>query len=189
MSGLFCVTSFRSRGWSGLPARSALQSANRFEVSAGDPRPLATLARLSLPTLQRKQSADADCPRRKVRKSHTVSQTVRTAAFQIRTFMSYVPYAPSSRTADGATSNAGNMCWTNAESAFWMKLETVCSTLPPPPTGASRKRRKHGGSHGLTSATSSLPKRNWTAVSTTAAMPIREWNRSPPFTRASASGQ
>lgn len=44
-------------GWSRLSARSALQSVSRFEVSTGDPRPLATLARLSLPTLQREQSA------------------------------------------------------------------------------------------------------------------------------------
>ena len=53
-------------GWSRLPARSALQSVSRFEVSTGDPRPLATLARLSLHTLQRKQSADADNFHRKV---------------------------------------------------------------------------------------------------------------------------
>ena len=32
-----------TRGWSRLPARSALQSVKRFEVSTGDPRPLAPL--------------------------------------------------------------------------------------------------------------------------------------------------
>ena len=39
-----------TRGWSRLPARSALQSVKRFEVSTGDPRPLAPLTRLSLHT-------------------------------------------------------------------------------------------------------------------------------------------
>ena len=37
-----CVTPFRQGGWSRLPARSALQSVSRFEVSTGDPRPPCT---------------------------------------------------------------------------------------------------------------------------------------------------
>ena len=43
MSGLFCVTSFRTRGGSRLSAQSALQSVSRFEVSTGDPHPLTLL--------------------------------------------------------------------------------------------------------------------------------------------------
>ena len=60
MSGLLCVTPFRTRGWSRLPARSALQSTKRFEVSTGDLRPLAALAHLSQRILRLAQFADAN---------------------------------------------------------------------------------------------------------------------------------
>ena len=43
MSGLFCVTPFRTNGRSRLSARSALQSVSRFEVSTRDLRPHAVL--------------------------------------------------------------------------------------------------------------------------------------------------
>ena len=42
-------------------------------------------------------------------------QTKRTAAFPIRTFMSCVPFALWTNTADGATSSGGNICWTSSD--------------------------------------------------------------------------
>ena len=56
-----CVTPFRQGGWSRLPARSALQSVKRFEVSTGDPRPLAPLTRLSLHTHKNSTPAVGVC--------------------------------------------------------------------------------------------------------------------------------
>lgn len=40
VSGWLCVAALRTRVWSRLSARSALQSVLRFEVSTGDQRPL-----------------------------------------------------------------------------------------------------------------------------------------------------
>ena len=50
---------------------------------------------------------------------------------------------------------------------------TMCSTPFPQRTGASPKRWKRGGRHGLTFATPSLLKKALTAASTTAALPVR----------------
>ena len=85
--------------------------------------------------------------------------TKRMAAFPIRIFMSCVPSVPLSRTVGGAISSGGNMCWTNTASVFWTRQAIMCSTLFPRQIGESPKRWKHGGRHGLTFATPSLPKR------------------------------
>ena len=109
-------------------------------------------------------------------------QTKRTAAFPIRTFMSCVPFALWTNTADGATSSGGNMCWTSMVSVFWMRWATTCSTLCRPPIGASRRRWKNGGRRGLICATRSLRRKVWIAGSTTAAMPVKALNRFLPIT-------
>ena len=56
MSLYFCETYStlpRPRGWSRLPARSALQGVSRLEVATGDPRPLARLTPLTPPAPKR----------------------------------------------------------------------------------------------------------------------------------------
>ena len=49
--------------------------------------------------------------------------------------------------------------WTNTASVFWTRQAIMCSTLFPRQIGESPKRWKHGGRHGLTCATPSLPKK------------------------------
>lgn len=109
-------------------------------------------------------------------------QTKRTAAFPIRTFMSCVPFALWTNTADRATSSGGNMCWTSMENAFWMRLATMCSTLRRPPIGAVPKPWSIGGRRGLICAIRSLRRKVWIAGSTTAAMSGKALNRFLPIT-------
>ena len=109
--------------------------------------------------------------------------TRRMSAFPIRIFTSCVRFAPLSRTASGAISSGGNMCWTSMESASEMRLATMCSTLRPPPIGAALKPWSIGGRNGLICATRSLRRKVWIVGSTTAAMPVKALNRFLPSTR------
>ena len=68
-------------------------------------------------------------------------------------------------------------------SVFWTRQAIMCSTPFPRRTGANPKRWKRGGGHGLRCVTPSLPKKVSTAASTTAALPVRAWRRSPPSTK------
>ena len=63
-------------------------------------------------------------------------------------------------------------------------------SMPSPRrTGASPKRWKHGGRHGLTFATPSLLKKAWIAALITVALPVRVWSRSPRSTKVPPSGR
>ena len=115
--------------------------------------------------------------------------TRRTSAFPIRTFMSCVPFALWTNTADGATSSGGNMCWTSMVSASGMRQATMYSTLCRPPIGAALKPWSIGGRRGLICATRSLRRKVWIARSTTAAMNDKALNRFLLFMRDRLSAQ
>lgn len=68
-----------------------------------------------------------------------------------------------------------------------MTRAMMCSTLFPPPTGAGRRRWNTGGKRGRNCATLNLPRKVWTAASTTAAMNDKVWNNFPPSMRGQPS--
>ena len=94
--------------------------------------------------------------------------------------MCYCPSNPSCRTAAGATNNAGNICWMSTASASGTRLEIMCSTPFPPPTGAVPTPWSSGGRRERNCAAPNSWKRDWIATSTTAAMRAKVWSSFPP---------